>query len=356
MRRANSHRTGADFISMDKIASTQVSETRLIQFRQDGQTRVAAVKDAETVQIVAIQGGTYGLAQRAIEEGRSLRDLIAWLQGDETVSYQRLIDTGALLPPITHPDPAHCCVSGTGLTHLGSADTRDSMHLKLNDPSGGLTDSMKMFKLGLEGGKPDPGKIGAQPEWFYKGDGSSIVAPYAPIPVPAFALDGGEEPELVGIYLIGSDRKPYRIGFALGNEFSDHVTERQNYLWLAHSKLRSCSFGPELRLGEVPQALEGVSRVLRNGKSIWEKPFLTGEENMSHTVANLEHHHFKYPQFRRAGDLHIHFFGTSTLSFGDGLKTVENDQFEISAPAFGRPLLNSLHFVLDEGPVAVTPI
>ena len=261
-----------------------------------------------------------------------------------------------MLSPITHPDPAHCCVSGTGLTHLGSAGTRDSMHVKLNDPSGALTDSMKMFKLGLEGGKPSPGKIGAQPEWFYKGDGSSLVAPYAPIPVPGFALDGGEEPELVGVYLIGPAGRPYRIGFALGNEFSDHVTERHNYLWLAHSKLRCCSFGPELRLGEVPQALEGASRVLRNGKLIWEKPFLTGEENMCHTVANLEHHHFKYPQFRRPGDLHIHFFGTSTLSFADGLKTVEKDEFEISVPAFGRPLRNSLHFLPDEGQVAVTPI
>ena len=147
------------------------------------------------------------------------------------------------------------------------------MHVKLNQPSGALTDSMKMFKLGLEGGRPDSGEIGAQPEWFYKGDGSSIVAPYSPIPVPAFALDGGEEPELVGIYLIGPNRQPYRIGFALGNEFSDHVTERQNYLWLAHSKLRYSSFGPELRLGEMPQALEGVSRVLRNGKPIWKSPF-----------------------------------------------------------------------------------
>jgi hypothetical protein len=341
---------------MDTIVLARVPEMRLIQFRQDGLTRVGLVEDAETVQTLVVQGGTYSLAQRAIQEGRSVRDIIESLKGNERVSYQGLIDAGALLPPITHPDPAHCCVSGTGLTHLGSADTRDSMHVKLNDPSGALTDSMKMFKLGIEGGKPESGKIGAQPEWFYKGDGSSIVAPYAPIPVPAFALDGGEEPELVGIYLIGLDRKPYRIGFALGNEFSDHVTERQNYLWLAHSKLRYCSFGPELRLGGVPQALEGVSRVLRNGKPLWEKPFLTGEENMCHTIANLEHHHFKYPQFRRAGDLHIHFFGTSTLSFADGVQTVENDQFEISVPAFGRPLLNPLHFVVDEGHVAITEI
>src|SRR3984957_2638934 len=221
---------------MDNIAlAAQVPETRLIQFRVDGETRVGLVIDPETVQTLEVQGGTYALALQAIQAPRPLRDLVLSLNGNTSISYQGLIDAGALLPPITHPDPAHCCVSGTGLTHLGSADTRDSMHVKLNDPSGALTDSMKMFKLGLEGGKPEPGKIGAQPEWFYKGDGSSIVAPYAPIPIPAFALDGGEEPEIVGIYLIGGDRKPYRLGFALGNEFSDHVTEKQNYLFLAHS-------------------------------------------------------------------------------------------------------------------------
>ncbi len=341
---------------MDNISSANSLDIRLIQFRENGEPWVGLVRDAETIQPLTIEGGTYELAQRAIRERRPLCSLVESLEKGEPVSYQGLVDAGSLLPPIAHPDPSHCCVSGTGLTHLGSADTRDSMHVKLNEPSGAITDSMKMFKLGLEGGRPESGKIGAQPEWFYKGDGSSIVPPYAPIQVPAFALDGGEEPELVGIYLIGPDQKPYRIGFALGNEFSDHVTERQNYLWLAHSKLRSCSFGPELRLGGIPKALEGVSRILRNGKPVWEKPFLTGEENMSHTLANLEHHHFKYPQFRRAGDLHIHFFGTSTLSFADGIKTGENDQFEISAPAFGRPLVNSLQFVPDEGHVAVIPI
>jgi hypothetical protein len=230
------------------------------------------------------------------------------------------------------------------------------MHAKLNDPGQAMTDSMKMFKLGLEGGKPESGEIGAQPEWFYKGDGDSIVAPYAPIPVPTFALDSGEEPELVGLYLIGDDRKPYRLGFAIGNEFSDHVTERQNYLWLAHSKLRHSSFGPELLVAEVPRALQGTSRVLRQGKPIWEKTFLTGEENMCHTIANLEHHHFKYLQFRRPGDLHVHFFGTATLSFADGVRTQEGDEFEIQVPAFGRPLRNSLHLIREEGHVAVAPL
>ena len=30
--------------------------------------------------------------------------------------------------------------------------------------------------MGLEGGKPAAGQVGAQPEWFYKGDGSILVA------------------------------------------------------------------------------------------------------------------------------------------------------------------------------------
>jgi hypothetical protein len=341
---------------MDNHASTQGAETRIVQLQQNGQLCVARVKDADTLQILAIRGGSYALAQRALQEKRSLSNVIDSIDATDEVSYQRMIDEAALLPPVTHPDPGHCLVSGTGLTHLGSADTRDGMHVKLNDPGQTLTDSMRMFKLGLEGGKPESGKIGVQPEWFYKGDGTSIAAPYAPIPVPAFALDAGEEPEMVGLYLIGADRKPYRLGFAVGNEFSDHVTERQNYLWLAHSKLRYCSFGPELLIGPAPRAVQGVSRVLREGKRIWEKAFLTGEDNMCHTIANLEHHHFKYPQFRCPGDLHVHFFGTATLSFADGVKTQEGDEFEIHIPAFGRPLRNTLRFMREGGHVAVVPL
>jgi hypothetical protein len=75
---------------------------------------------------------------------------------------------------------------------------------------------------------------------------------------------------------------------------------------------------------------------------LWEKPFLSGESNMSHTVDNLEAHHFKYRLFRRPGDLHIHFFGTATLSVADGIKTQEGDRFEIESKAFGRALVNPL--------------
>ena len=63
---------------------------------------------------------------------------------------------------------------------------------------------------------------------------------------------------------------------------------------------------------------------------------------MSHSIANLEYHHFKYPQHRVAGDVHLHFFGTATVSFADNIKVQPGDQFEIDLPALGAPLINTL--------------
>jgi len=292
-----------------------------------------------------LRGSTtvYELALAAARAGTTLDHVIDERGLDETIDLAAAYADGRLHSPVSHPDPAHLHITGTGLTHLGSAATRDSMHKKLaDDGEESLTDSMKMFRMGLEGGKPAAGEVGVQPEWFYKGNGIFAVAPGKPLKSPAFARDAGEEPEIAGIYVIGDDGTPFRIGFALSNEFSDHITERVNYLYLAHSKLRNASFGPEILVGPLPDDVRGTSRIKRGGKTMWEKPFLSGEGNMSHTIANLEHHHFKYGLFRQPGDVHVHMFGTATLSFADGIKAEAGDVFEIEAPAFGLPLRNPL--------------
>lgn len=315
---------------------------RLVQFHDGNKSdiRVAVVSaDGKSLDVVAGVGSTHALAQVAIRAGNGLADMVAKMGVAETVDYSAVVSEGRLLPPITHPDPAHMLVTGTGLTHLGSASTRSAMHAVADDK---LTDSMKMFKSGLEGGKPAQDEIGTEPEWFFKGDGSWVVAPGQPLELPGYALDGGEEPEVAGLYVIADDGTPFRVGYAIANEYSDHVLERQNYLLLAHSKLRTSSFGPELLVGDLPSEVKGTSRILRNGEVIWEKPFESGEKNMSHSIANLEHHHFKYARFRRPGDVHVHFFGTATLSFADQIKTETGDVFEITAEGFGRLLKNSL--------------
>ncbi len=318
---------------------------RLIQFRQaDGERGVALLSESGGARRLEGVSSVYGLAQRALQEGASLADLAEQLAG-------RSVDLGdvVLLAPIDHPDPAHLYLTGTGLTHLGSAEGRDKMHRTLAADAQ-PTDSMKMFLMGVEGGKPEAGAVGAQPEWFYKGNGSTLVGPGDPLRSPSFAGDAGEEPELAGVYIIDGQGAPVRLGFALANEFSDHVTERGNYLWLAHSKLRQAALGPELLMGDMPEQVHGSSRIIRNGEVLWEKPFVSGEANMSHSLANLEHHHFKYGLFRQPGDLHVHFFGTATLSFNDGISPMAGDIFEIEAAPFTLPVRNPLEFEASEGP------
>ena len=314
---------------------------RLSQITDENGKRAVVVTARGESRLVKGARSTLQLANQAIDAETTLKKLVSERGVGKPVDLAAAYKEGRVLLPVDHPDPAHVYVTGTGLTHLGSAEGRDKMHKSLADPES-LTDSMKMFKMGLENGKPAKGKEGVQPEWFYKGDGSTLVAPGGDLASPSFALDGGEEPEIVGVYFIDAGGTPRRLGFALGNEFSDHVTERQNYLYLAHSKLRASSFGPELLTGDLPPDVQGVSRIRRAKAVLWEKPFLSGEQNMSHTIANLEAHHFKYPLFRRPGDLHVHFFGTATLSFSDGIKTEKGDVFEIDCAAFGLPLRNRL--------------
>ena len=319
---------------------------RLIQFRDEaGTLRVGRVDDGARVAVLSDAPSTWELALRAWQQRVGLAALAQSLPVAGETGYPDLLGSGRMLPPLTHPEPHRCLVSGTGLTHLGSARTRDAMHQTADAQAAGtepLSDSARMFRSGVEGGRPAGTETGVQPEWFYKGNGGIVVGCGQPITAPSFALDCGEEPELVGLYVISPEGTPLRLGYALGNEFSDHVTERANYLYLAHSKLRHCGVGPELRIGALPRHLEGRSRIRRGAAVRWEKPFLTGEDNMCHSLANLEYHHFKYAAHRIPGDVHLHFFGTATLSFADGIRVEPGETFEIDLPALGAPLSNPL--------------
>lgn len=316
---------------------------RLVQFtNRRGERRVGAVGADGELRLTTREHTVYDLAQTAISSGISLDEVVSGQLGDEREDYDAIVAEGRILPPLDHPEPARFLITGTGLTHLGSADARDRMHDLAHGPEAEMTDSMKIFRMGLDGGKPAEGEIGVQPEWFFKGVGTCVVPPEAPLPLPSFALAGGEEAEIVGLYLIGPDGTPWRLGFAIGNEFSDQVTEAQNYLYLAHSKLRACSFGPEMLVGTLPQNVEGRIQILRDGASIWQGEFLSGEANMSHSIQNLEHYHFRYEMFRRPGDLHAYFFGAAILSCANGVTTMAGDVFEIDVPVFGRPLRNAM--------------
>ena len=316
---------------------------RLVQLKAGDVRRVAVVQEPQ-LRLLSDFASVYALAQAAIDQGGKLTSLAADHLTGETLDYEPIYSGDSpwkLLPPLDHPhEAARCLVSGTGLTHRGSARDRASMHRAKEQE---LTDSMKMFNWGMEAGRPDAGKIGIAPEWFYKGYGAIVHAHGEPLEVPPYAEDGGEEAEIAVLYVIGPDGQPYRVGMAQGNEFSDHRFEKKNYLNLAGSKLRTCSVGPEMAIEPDFRTVPGVVSLMRNGEAFWSQAIASGEEEMVHSLRNMEHHHFKFELHRRPGDVHIHFLGAHSLSFGQGVELQDGDVMEIAFQGFGRPLRNPVH-------------
>ena len=339
---------------------------RVVQLT-DGMTRRVALVDEPSLRLLDGVSSMYELAAVASETGDALSGLASGRANGHVLDYDAVYDgRGAwrLLPPIDHPsEPARCILSGTGLTHFGSARDRHAMHVGPARANRGraaeeLTDSLKMFKAGVEGGRPAPGAVGVAPEWFYKGVGTMLRGHGEALVVPRFAEDGGEEAEIAGVYLIGRDGTPCRVGLVAGNEFSDHRFERRNYLNLAGSKLRSSAIGPELVAGAgLRCGARARSGSNARGERIWTRAVASGEAEMSHSLRNIEHHHFKFDAHRRPGDVHVHYFGAHSLSFGEGITLEDGDVVCIRFDGFGRPLRNTIRVEpAGDRPVDVRPL
>ena len=117
--------------------------------------------------------------------------------------------------------------------------------------------------------------------------------------------------------------------------------------------------GPTL-LGDGDfQDIELRCEIKSQGRTTYDSGRLqSGEKWMCHSLRNLEDHHFKYAQHRRPGDIHLHFFGTSQLSYKTrDWRFQAGDEIRIESPSFSGALVN---FVAggpqtDERPVVVIP-
>lgn len=326
---------------------------RLVQLRNASRRAVALVREPDLLLLKDVSS-VYDLALMAMIGKHNFAGLILSNFSSTKLNYDNIYNGESewkLLPSFDHPrSPLSCMVSGTGLTHKNSALNRQMMHSSAEDRP---TDSMVMYQWGVEGGNPQKGNIGVQPEWFYKGNGSILKAHGESLEIPAFAEDGGEEPELAGVYIIDEHGAPWRVGLTTGNEFSDHIMEKKNYLYLAPSKLRECAIGPELVIDPHFSGITGKVSLCRNEHLLWTADIRTGEENMAHSLANLEYHHFKYAGHRIPLQAHVHFFGADAFSFGNQVSLEDGDEMRIKWNGFGRELINKLK-VLDKNEHLIT--
>jgi len=308
---------------------------RVVQI-QNGKSRRVAVVDEPSLRLVDGFDSIYGYCQTAMATGRPMSEMIRHGVGKDRLDYDAVYSGQSewrLMVPLDYPDgPAGTLVSGTGLTHFGSARDRQAMHTKTSaDDDEHLTDSMKMFRWGVQGGRPALGEIGVAPEWFYKGDGAILRAHGEALEVPAYADDGGEEAEIAGLYVIGS-------------------------------KVRTCALGPELVIDPKFDSVAGEARIERHQEGgevgvVWSKPIRTGEAEMCHSLRNIEHHHFKFATHRRPGEVHVHYYGAHSLSFGEGVRLIDGDVMMIRWDGFGRALRNPVHVAgKKQSPVVATPM
>lgn len=330
--------------------------TRLVQIEHPVKGRRVALVDGARLHLLATHRSVYGFATSALQTGLPLERLIAEDISQLSLPYDEIYQLRSewrILPAFDHPnEPSRCLVSGTGLTHLSSGTARAT-----TQEDAKITDGMRLYQDGVENGRPAAGAVGSVPEWFYKGSGSILCGHGDPLVVPNYARGGGEEAELAAVYIIGPAGVPRRIGFTPGNEFSDHRTRKLNSLYHAGAKHRACSIGPELAIGAEFSAIRGSVSIERAGQPVWSKEIATGEQHMCHSLANLEHHHFKYDDHRRPGDVHIHFLGATAISFADGFAIEDGDEAMIEFEGFGRALRNPVKFDRrPEQPIAVKPI
>lgn len=235
-------------------------------------------------------------------------------------------------------DLHHCFVSGFGLTHF------NSVLLKYDKNKGNRTfDAQKVYASGLEQGKPSKNEIGSRPGWFYKGNGFNLVKTGDPLIIPSDSLHVGEEPELAFIYIIGKNNVPYRVGFSLGNELTDHALEEDNAYYLAQAKYLNGGINSEICIGTLPEKISGNVEIFsKNNERVWWSDFNTGTSKMIHHLENIENYYFRNQMHVKEGDVHLLYLGVDRMSFSDGFTIAPDSEIVISSNIFKTKLTNTI--------------
>src|SRR5579872_5364996 len=122
--------SGTSFrVNPEQKKAASISMTTLIQLKKGNLRRVALVEEPN-VRLLDGCPSIFELARVAIAAGVKLSEVVRQRAKRETLEYDPIYDGRSdwrLLPAIDHPEEvSRCLISGTGLTHLGSARGRQS--------------------------------------------------------------------------------------------------------------------------------------------------------------------------------------------------------------------------------------
>ncbi len=278
---------------------------RLVQYREPGGHRAVAVMDrAPPTEARRVQDAenTYELALEALETGKSLAETVRLHGTDAVIDLDKVGREGRLLPPIEHPVPTRCWITGSEI---------------------------------------GPGEGQVPLGWFFRGNGATLVGSGQPLQQPDFGMGAAARAAVVGLYIIADDGTPCRLGWALGNDFTDDRVLGLGPAHRAPARLRASAVGPELVFGDLPREITGSVRLRRGSEVVEEVASPWGRRRWGKRWQRWRRTIFG---IRCSGGRGTCIFTSSLAVTARRLATAAQagDVFEIAAPDFGLPLVSPL--------------
>ncbi|TAK71991.1 MAG: hypothetical protein EPO11_10685 [Gammaproteobacteria bacterium] len=288
---------------------------KLLEFIYDNQKYAGFIQEdyPDIINIISDKDDLYTIITSLINNNIPLTNLASRVTN--TLLIADINNKLIFLPPMKPEEKLFSFVNGMGLTHKRIASIRYSSD-----------------------------NIPIQGEWFYKGNGTILKTTADSLYVPPNAYSCTEEAEIVLIYVIDALSIPYRIGYTLGNDFSDPKMGKTNHAYFGQSKLRTCSIAPEIKVGEPPLELIGNVIIKRNNEYVWRSQFVTGINNMLYSLEKIESLVFQHDQFLIPGMVHYLFLGADTTSYSHGIRLMDGDIIDISSSEFTFNLINHVNF------------
>ena len=194
-----------------------------------------------------------------------------------------------------------------------------------------VTDSMRMFRVGPCGGRPDRRRNRHCAGMVLQGRRRRAAAlPLRRSLFPRTQKTAAKKRRSPAIYLIDS-QTARRTASACARAMSSPTT---NSSGATISILQAQSFALQhrARTGRWPRLSApstGEVSIERDGSRSGEERSRPAKKTCAHSLANLEHHHFKFAGHRQPGNVHVHFFGAHSLSFGEGIELKDGDWMQV---------------------------